>query len=305
MEKKSKFIPKKLTALISLALLSPHLYSAVVRDDIDYQYFRDFAENKGLFYVNAMNIPIFNKSGKMIGRMLERAPMMDFSVADRSGIATLISPQYVTSVAHNSGYTEVQFGAQGTNFDAHHFAYKLVDRNNYSGELHYDYHVPRLSKLVTEVAPIAVSSAGLDANQYLPQSNRFSEYVRVGSGTQYLRTAANRTSYIAGPYSYLIGGNSLDLVGNRYGWLDARSDLFHSHTGVMATYGVLGDSGSPIFAFDTLENRWVLIGVLNFHTGENASGNVFSISRTDFIKQKQDEDIAGHIVSTENNNQFT
>lgn len=304
---KNKFSPKKLATIISLALLSPNIYSAVVRNDIDYQYFRDFAENKGKFHVNATNIPIYDKSGNLIGHMLENAPMIDFSVADRSGIATLIAPQYVSSVAHNSGYTSVQFGAQGKNFDAHHYSYRLVDRNNYPNNqpLNHDYHIPRLSKLVTETEAIPVSSAGLDAKQYLPSSKRFSEYVRVGSGTQYIRTPNNHNTRVAGPYHYLIGGNSLDMVGNRYGWLDAKSNLFHSKTGVMATYGLPGDSGSPVFAFDTQEKRWVLIGVLNFHTGESASGNVYSISRADYIREKLNEDIAGNITSSQAENQFT
>lgn len=47
--------------------LSPTLLASIVRGDVDYQYFRDLAENKGKFFVGATNIPVIDKTGKNIG----------------------------------------------------------------------------------------------------------------------------------------------------------------------------------------------------------------------------------------------
>lgn len=78
------------------------MQASMVRNDVDYQYFRDFAENKGQFFIGAKNIPIFDKQGKQVGTMLPNLPMPDLHVASRvSGVATLFSPQYVASVKHN------------------------------------------------------------------------------------------------------------------------------------------------------------------------------------------------------------
>ncbi|WP_169758101.1 S6 family peptidase, partial [Escherichia coli] len=91
---------------------------------IAYQIYRDFAENKGLFVPGATDIPVYDKDGKLVGR-LDKAPMADFSSVSSNGVATLVSPQYIVSVKHNGGYQSVSFG-NGKN------TYSLVDRNNHS-----------------------------------------------------------------------------------------------------------------------------------------------------------------------------
>ena len=62
---------------------------------------------------------------------MTKAPMIDFSVVSRNGVAALVENQYIVSVAHNVGYTDVDFGAEGNNPDQHRFTYKIVKRNNY------------------------------------------------------------------------------------------------------------------------------------------------------------------------------
>lgn len=62
--------------------LTPYSEAALVRDDVDYQIFRDFAENKGKFFVGATDLSVKNKQGQNIGNALSNVPMIDFSVAD-------------------------------------------------------------------------------------------------------------------------------------------------------------------------------------------------------------------------------
>lgn len=70
-------------------------------DDVDYQIFRDFAENKGKFFVGATDLSVKNKRGQNIGNALSNVPMIDFSVADvNKRIATVVDPQYAVSVKH-------------------------------------------------------------------------------------------------------------------------------------------------------------------------------------------------------------
>lgn len=149
----------KPTLLSSLMLLSFYAQSSIVRSDVDYQYFRDLAENKGKFAVGASNIDILNKSGESLGVMLLNITMIDFSPILTKGVATLVThPQYLVSVAHNVGYTTANFGYDTKNPDAHTYDYKLVSRNNYDDDasakiaetnFYWDYQSPRLSKLVT------------------------------------------------------------------------------------------------------------------------------------------------------------
>ncbi|EQA4339300.1 S6 family peptidase, partial [Escherichia coli] len=79
-------------------LLIPVLFSAgslagTVNNELGYQLFRDFAENKGMFRPGATNIAIYNKQGEFVGT-LDKAAMPDFSAVDSEiGVATLINPQ--------------------------------------------------------------------------------------------------------------------------------------------------------------------------------------------------------------------
>lgn len=290
---------------VSLSFAIPS-HAAIVRSDVDYQLYRDFAENKGQFGLKATTVSIFDNNGKRIGTMVNGLPMIDLSVAERTnGVAVAIAPQYLTSVAHNSGYSQVEFGNAGPNPEAHHFAYQLVDRNNYpdNKELHKDYHIPRVHKLITEIVPIATTTAGLDAKTYLDRK-RFPAFVRVGSGVQKTRNEKGENRDVYGAYQYLIGGTSLKVYGNRKGWIDAQSSLYEDIYGPLTTYGTAGDSGSSLFAYDAKEKRWVQLGVLNFFTGYDSNRNIFSIARPDFIKAKQEEDNGISLTNSENQGTF-
>ena len=99
---KTTFKPKFIAAFVALNL-SPLAFAGHVYSGVDYQYFRDFAENKGKFTPGAQNIAVVNKQGETIGTMMQNAPMMDFSVVSRNGVAALVGDQYIASVAHNVG----------------------------------------------------------------------------------------------------------------------------------------------------------------------------------------------------------
>ncbi|MBF0785215.1 autotransporter domain-containing protein [Muribacter muris] len=285
-----------LATVLSLALSSPS-YSSLVRNDISYQYFRDFAENKGQFVPNAQNIPIYNQSGQYVGTMMQNIPMPDFSAVNRnSGIATLVDPQYVTSVKHNVGYQNVEFGSPGSHNDAHHFSYHIVDRNNHPT---FDYHAPRLHKLVTETAPFPLSpiteraDGKINSAPYLDHQ-RFPLFVRVGSGTQGIRDEQRNPTRLSGAYQYLTGGGTVNLAPTQTHstLLFFRGDIFGNSNGPMTTYGMPGDSGSPLFVFDKQQNKWVVAGVQSVFSGEKGDLNGYAITQPNFIRQsKQDDEI--------------
>lgn len=104
------FIHKSVIRLSFPVLLLPSVLfstgglAGTVNNELGYQLFRDFAENKGMFRPGATNIAIYNKQGEPVGT-LDKASMPDFSALDsESNVATLINPQYIASVKHNGGY---------------------------------------------------------------------------------------------------------------------------------------------------------------------------------------------------------
>lgn len=268
---------------LGLFAVSP-AYSSIVRSDVDYQYFRDFAENKGAFAVGASNISIQDKQGKILGRVLSGIPMPDFRVSNRqTAIATLVHPQYVNSVKHNVGYGSIQFGNDTQNPEEQAYTYRLVSRNPHPD---YDYHLPRLNKLVTEISPAALSSVPLlgngqpKANAYL-DTDRFPYFVRLGSGTQQVRKADGTRTQTAPAYQYLTGGTPLKVLGFQNHGLLVGGSLTDQP---LNTYAVAGDSGSPLFAFDKHENRWVLAGVLSTYAGFDNFFNKYIVTQPEFIR---------------------
>lgn len=268
-------------------LLTPVLFSAgslagTVNNELGYQLFRDFAENKGMFRPGATNIAIYNKQGER-GGTLDKAAMPDFSAVDSEiGVATLINPQYIVSVKHNGGYTNVSFG-DGEN------RYNIVDRNNAPS---LDFHAPRLDKLVTEVAPTAVTAQGAVAGAYLDKE-RYPVFYRQGSGTQYIKDSNGQLTQMGGAYSWLTGGTVGSLSSYQNGeMISTSSGLVFDYklNGAMPIYGEAGDSGSPLFAFDTVQNKWVLVGVLTAGNGAGGRGNNWAVIPLDFIGQKFNED---------------
>ncbi|MCW7224501.1 autotransporter outer membrane beta-barrel domain-containing protein, partial [Escherichia coli] len=154
---KRKRKAKLFTLLGVFFMLSPQIgISSVIKNDIQYQAYRDFAENKGEFYPGVENVSLYNVSGQKVF-ILNKVPMADFSSVDVNlGVATLVSPQYIVSVKHNGGYKTARFGTS---------TYSIIDRNNHpSGNR--DFHNPRLNKLVTDVVPATVTDAGINKGTY-------------------------------------------------------------------------------------------------------------------------------------------
>ena len=329
-----RFKYTKVAFFVSSILASAVANASRVRADIDYQYFRDFAENKGQFTVGASNIPIFNKNNEKIGIMMQGIPMPDLNIANKNGgFASLIDNAFVSSVQHNRGYGSVQFGDQDNKPDSHTFDYLLTSRNEMtSGENGYlkkprayetDYHVPRLHKLVTEVAPISVTDAFIENNDKenyntygINGSGRFLSYVRVGSGDQSVYDLVeNKITNITDAYNFLTGGGILGVhsvqghtlwsKGNKLPdntWVQDSRSLFGTDYGVMPTWGDAGDSGSPLLGYDARLKKWVAIGVLIGGTQPpNAPYiTVFNIHYPGYIKLVKDKFTAGIVQNNTN-----
>ncbi|WP_105464831.1 S6 family peptidase [Escherichia coli] len=270
---------KAAALLLSPLLLSGPAGASIVSAEIDYQIFRDFAENKGAFRPGATDIAIYNKQGELVGT-LDKAAMPDFSAVDSEiGVATLINPQYIASVKHNGGYKNVSFG-DGEN------RYNIVDRNEHGSQ---DFHAPRLDKLVTEVIPASVTEEGQKTNAYA-NTERYTAFYRAGSGTQYIKDKSGNVTQISGAYSYLTGGTVGAPSSSDHIIASSPGNVFNPINGPLSSYGAPGDSGSPLFAYDSWQKKWVMVGVASTWTGEHGVNNRWAVIPLDFIGQKFTED---------------
>lgn len=312
--------------------LTPYSEAALVRDDVDYQIFRDFAENKGKFFVGATDLSVKNKQGQNIGNALSNVPMIDFSVADvNKRIATVVDPQYAVSVKHAKAEVHTFYYGQ---YNGHNDVadkeneYRVVEQNNYEphkawsasnlGRLE-DYNMARFNKFVTEVAPIAPTDAGGGLDTY-KDKNRFSSFVRVGAGRQLVyekgayHQEGNEKGYdlrdLSQAYRYAIAGtpykdinidqtmNTEGLIGfgnhnKQYSAEELKQALSQD---ALTNYGVLGDSGSPLFAFDKQKNQWVFLGTYDYWAGYGKkSWQEWNIYKKEFADKIKQRDNAGTI----------
>lgn len=312
--------------------LTPYSEAALVRDDVDYQIFRDFAENKGKFFVGATDLSVKNKQGQNIGNALSNVPMIDFSVADvNKRIATVVDPQYAVSVKHAKAEVHTFYYGQ---YNGHNDVadkeneYRVVEQNNYKphkawnasnlGRLE-DYNMARFNKFVTEVAPIAPTDAGGGLDTY-KDKNRFSSFVRVGAGRQLVyekgayHQEGNEKGYdlrdLSQAYRYAIAGtpykdinidqtmNTEGLIGfgnhnKQYSAEELKQALSQD---ALTNYGVLGDSGSPLFAFDKQKNQWVFLGTYDYWAGYGKkSWQEWNIYKKEFADKIKQRDNAGTI----------
>ncbi|MCK8831866.1 adhesion and penetration autotransporter Hap [Haemophilus influenzae] len=312
--KKTVFRLNFLTACISLGIVS-QVWAGHTYFGIDYQYYRDFAENKGKFAVGAKDIEVYNKKGELVGKSMTKAPMIDFSVVSRNGVAALVGDQYIVSVAHNGGYNNVDFGAEGSNPDQHRFSYQIVKRNNYKPDkdnpYHGDYHMPRLHKFVTDAEPVEMTG-NMNGAVYADR-NKYPERVRIGSGHHYWRYDDDNHGDLAYSGHWLIGGNTHMQAGGWNGGVSLSGDVRHSNAyGPIPTAGAAGDSGSPMFIYDKENSKWLLNGVLQ--TGYPYSGreNSFQLVRKNWFYDKVyygdthtiffEAHKNGHFIFTSNNN---
>lgn len=305
--KKTVFRLNFLTACVSLGIVS-QAWAGHTYFGIDYQYYRDFAENKGKFSVGAKNIEVYNKEGTLVGTSMTKAPMIDFSVVSRNGVAALVGDQYIVSVAHNVGYTNVDFGAEGQNPDQHRFTYKIVKRNNYNHDAKHryldDYHNPRLHKFVTDAAPIDMTSH-MDGNKYA-NKEKYPERVRVGSGDQYWDDDQNNRTYLSDGYNYLTGGNTYNQSGRGDGYSYVRGDIRKvGDYGPLPIASSFGDSGSPMFIYDAETQKWLINGVLREGQPYTGEFDGFQLARKSFLDEIIRKDQPNGFLTPKGNGVYT
>ncbi|MBE5683758.1 S6 family peptidase [Pantoea agglomerans] len=183
------------------------------------------------------------------------------------GYATLISPSYIVSVKHNSGYKTVAFG-NGAQYAT---TYNLINRNELSTQ---DFHAPRLNKVVTEASPYNyVTKSDFIANY----KSRYSWYTRVGTGTQeQINDDQTERVRLTGAYDWKTGGtisatNVQDISYNTYlRYYNLGPD--DANTTPLSIGANAGDSGSPVFAWDDIEQQWKLVAV---HVGYDQDSGLY------------------------------
>ncbi|EKG8015794.1 autotransporter outer membrane beta-barrel domain-containing protein, partial [Escherichia coli] len=278
---KGKTGRKLMTASVALSVSLSALpgEASTVSAEIPYQTFRDFAENKGVFTPGATGIEIKDKNGNLTGVL--NTPMIDFSSLSRDGHTTLVHPGYGVSAKHG-GLQSLKTATFGYNTE-----YKIVNNNHAP----YDFTAPRYNKLVTEVVPAILGDGGYN------NSKKYTTFYRAGVGEQYIKEK-NGTHTLLTKYdpttAYLTGGTVgqpyYGKANNQTVLISTPGNTFDKSQGPLASYGQPGDSGSPLYAWDKTQNRWVLAGVTLYNSGVNGHHNWWLDLPNSFINKTIKDD---------------
>ncbi|EIY3367290.1 autotransporter outer membrane beta-barrel domain-containing protein, partial [Escherichia coli] len=145
-----------------------------------------------------------------------------------------------------------------------------------------DFHNPRLNKLVTDVVPATVTNAGISQGTYRDLS-RFPVFYRVGSGTQVYKKDGKYYE-LMGAYNFSTGSTVPSPV------ISDWSFVTNTGSGFFESYAIPGDSGSPLFGWDTKQNKWVLVAVFSGYDTIKGKTNWYVVIPEEQIEYNKKED---------------
>ncbi len=252
-----------LAALAAFSSLSYTASAGMVDTRYDLQYYMDFARNKGMFGVGATNIAVYYKDGTSVqnpvipimpnldgyGQKMA-AENMNYGVLMGFGGCGLITPQFTAGAAH-VGENPVLFLTEDGNMSTVYYS---------SGYKTYvsDVEVQRLNKIVTEVAYTPM------ADDAFMKTLRAGDWLwRLGDGHQY-NSAGEIVTSLTGSNTLggIVGVDSVSQGGGK-DWLvmtNCRQNDWGSDLRTPLDIGLMyGDSGSPLYAWDAANERFVFV----------------------------------------------
>ena len=252
-----------LAALAAFSSLSYTASAGMVDTRYDLQYYMDFARNKGMFGVGATNIAVYYKDGTSVQNpVIPIMPNLDgygqkmaeenmhYGVLMGFGGCGLITPQFTAGAAH-VGENPVLFLTEDGNISTVYYS---------SGYKTYvsDVEVQRLNKIVTEVAYTPM------ADDAFMKTLRAGDWLwRLGDGHQY-NSAGEIVTSLTGSNTLggIVGVDSVSQGGGK-DWLimtNCRQNDWGSDLRTPLDIGhMFGDSGSPQYAWDAANERFVFV----------------------------------------------
>ena len=270
--------------------------AAIMHPSVSLQTYTDFGSNMGRYSIYQQNelLQHLNSKGVYISYTqgqkdykLEHGMISYESMVD-GGPFTAISYNATATVQHN-GVTNPVFTGRFIGSDqAIHYAgieYRSCENNTFLLTPQIDYKVTRISKVITDITP----STLYDAKTHMQHGDNINDMLQYRAGGGYMQQAdeTGKTTWLTGAYTYVVGG----IVDN---WSFGYSSGYDYKTGTPAKWdgrgmpddsytlsikGVIdfkpenagtashplpfvtqgGDSGSPVWVWDTYSNSYQLI----------------------------------------------
>lgn len=300
--KLTAFLRKILPLMMAVATVTvgtSNSYAANMSSDVSIITYTDFGQNMGWYKTsdasNALLTYLRNQAG---GVTILRADgsvytmpqeMIDFTGASDNGAFMALGYNATTSVQHNGvfagSFTSAYVGGQNAVF-YQGIEYRIDNTatflhsagGGYDGRGH-DYKVTRMSKLITDVVPATLYSG---SSTQLAEEAAGALLYHAGAGTMgvYTQNGESRThSSLTGAYDYIIGGvDSIDSSVTYYENDGTCTGLNKVTTGYSGSIDEplpfepqQGDSGSPVFIYNTATGQYEYIAAVQSIGGGNSN----------------------------------
>jgi|GEM_PF-689964 len=268
-------------------LLSTTAWGGVMHDDVSFQTYTDFGQNRGRYVVGSQvnellsyirsdvdkGIVIHYQAGGSYTISNEQG-MINFGGTHDQGHSAVISPTFIATVFHNGSLNasvgERWVGAShAINYDGVDIrgsnVFRLAPDNGNGVE--YDYMIQRQSKIVTDATWNTLTT--LTSTEI---NNLDGSYIyHSGSGTQYVwLEEEGRMKSLCGAYQYIIGAINTITNGQIHGnttnlSLHQQPDYSNGGDADTNTKNPLpngiraGDSGSPTYIYNTQTGQYEYI----------------------------------------------
>lgn len=235
--------------LVGLGVSTSVVFSNIADSNFSYQDYMDFGQNKGMFTPGARDFYLVEKGTGTVYKF--DVPMPDFvGTTDNNGVMTLVYGSYVFTAFHTvlgNAYTD-------------NFAYTKVDTIR-SDDAVVDTAYVRYNKFFTGlVSPDGFLAVDKDEGF---DTTRYTEAFRSGQGAAYSRLDITEEK----PNGTVVKIQSAGIrTGGRLTFariLENGRIMFNREGVVFSNNVTRGDSGSPMFVWDSQENKWLVVGSAN------------------------------------------
>lgn len=242
--------------IFAISIVASSVLANIVDTRFFYQDYLDFGQNRGVYTAGKEGILIRERNSLTYGDYSDRGMYYDVKMPDFIGSThkyfnmSLIGGSYVGSAEH------VYAAIARKQFYAPEQEYAYVTRKNVGTDRAY----ARYSKFITSATPAKL----LEVTPNKPLDlKRFTHFWRSGSGTMHYLNSNGVSTPIESQYNKGYAsttGGAVKVTGTFQpdGRIEAISDGVY-----FSNMSTVSDSGSALFAWDSYEREWYVIGFLS------------------------------------------
>lgn len=254
-------------------MLSP-LQASIMNGGLeDLQNYIDLAYNMGSFQPGTvLTFQCTRDFGGGKQTWMVKAPVADFGFASDFSACSLIDTQLVATAEHigQTGETRTFCNNLPDVFKGQALQYKVISVASSTNSNTKDYTVGRLSRVVTDAAPVHAATVA-EAKAIYEQGILVA--TRMGCGVQQMVDSEGKITDVSPGWKYLTGGvfliNSRDVIGDGSVVYEADTDkgyynlvnLYSPGDGMMNQTVQTGDSGSGLLVWNNATQSYMLMGV--------------------------------------------